>query len=207
MFDRITGVIATGGYLGIAILMLAENLLPPIPSEVVMPLAGFAAARGEMSMIGVVAAGSAGSLAGAAFRYLVGQRLGAARLKGLAGRHGRLLTVTPDEIDRASSWFDRHGGVAVLLGRVVPAVRTFVPVPAGIAAMPFWRFAAYSAVGTAAWSSLLAAAGALLGQDHDHVAAWPNPVSTAVVAILLGAYPWRGATWRPAGQAEGGPPR
>lgn len=197
MFDWITGIIAAGGYLGIAFLMLAENVFPPIPSELVMPLAGFVAGSGELNLIGVVVAGSAGSLAGAAFWYWVGRRLGIARLQRLAARHGRWLTVTPEEIGRASDWFDRHGAAAVLLGRMVPAVRTFVSVPAGIARMPAWRFCAYSAVGTAAWSSLLAVAGALLGRNYELVSAWLDPVSTVIVVALVGIYLWRVATWRP----------
>src|SRR3546814_7553399 len=107
MFDWITGLVEDGGYLGVAALMLAENLFPPIPSELIMPLAGFAAARGDLNIILVVASGAAGSLLGAVFWYAVGCWLGSERLKRWAGRHGRWLTLAPDDIDKAVAWFDR----------------------------------------------------------------------------------------------------
>jgi membrane protein YqaA with SNARE-associated domain len=131
MFDWITGLVERTGYVGIALLMLAENVFPPIPSELIMPLAGFAAAQGELGMAGVVAAGTAGALAGALLWYGLGRWVGLERLKRWAAEHGRWLTVSPDDLDRAAAWFGRHGGAAVLVGRLVPAVRTLISVPAG----------------------------------------------------------------------------
>src|SRR3546814_87088 len=143
MFDWITGLVEDGGYLGIATLMLAENLFPPIPSELIMPLAGFAAARGDLNILLVVASGAAGSLLGAVFWYAIGCWLGRERLKRWAGRHGRWLTLAPDDIDKACAWFDRHSAKAVFFGRLVPAVRTLISVPAGIAGMGRRRFLLY----------------------------------------------------------------
>jgi membrane protein DedA with SNARE-associated domain len=196
MFDRITGLVEQTGYLGIALLMLAENVFPPIPSELIMPLAGFAAARGELGMAGVVAAGTAGALAGALFWYGLGRWVGLERLKRWAAEHGRWLTVSPDDLDRAAAWFGRHGGAAVLVGRLVPAVRTLISVPAGVAGMALPRFLAYSAVGTALWTALLAAAGYLLGEQHQEVGAYLDPVSDAVLALLALGYLYRVATFR-----------
>ena len=162
MFDWITGIIGSIGALGVAALMFLENVFPPIPSELIMPLAGFVAANGGASFWVMVAAGTAGSLAGALLWYWIGARLGPERLRRLAARHGRWLTVAPDDIDRASDWFGRRGRAAVLLGRLVPTVRTFVSVPAGIAGMPLAPFVGYTLAGTLLWTALLAGAGYLL---------------------------------------------
>jgi len=192
MFDWITGIVRSVGLVGIALLMFLENVFPPIPSELIMPLAGFEAARGSLSLVGVIIAGSIGSLAGAALWYWIGLRIGSARLKRLARRHGRWLTISPANVDQANAWFARRrGGVAVLLGRLIPTVRTFISVPAGVARMPLPRFLAYSALGTGAWTTLLALAGYLLESQYARVSAWLNPVSTAVVVLLLGGYLWR----------------
>lgn len=198
MFDWIEGFVAQAGYLGLALLMFAENVFPPIPSELIMPMAGHAAARGEMSLGLVVLAGSAGSLLGALLWYVIGRWLGARRLRRLAGRHGRWLTLAPEEVDRACGWFNRHGGKAVLLGRMVPAVRTLISVPAGIAGMALAGFLAFSAVGTAIWSAVLAVAGYLLEGQSAEVSAWLDPISTAVVIGLVGVYLYRVATFRSA---------
>ncbi|MGE0743839.1 MAG: DedA family protein [Rhodospirillales bacterium] len=195
MLDRIAAFVGESGYAGIALLMLAENLFPPIPSELIMPMAGYAAARGELNLYLAIAAGTAGSLLGAAFWYGVGWWVGSARLKRWAARHGRLLTVTPEEIDRACAWFDRHGGAAVLVGRVVPGVRTFISVPAGIAAMPAARFAAWTALGTAAWTSALAIAGYVLGEQYGTAARWVDRAAVAVAGLCVAGYAYRVATF------------
>ena len=197
MFDWITALVRQTGYLGIAFLMLAENVFPPIPSELIMPLAGFTAARGHLSLVLVIAAGTLGSLAGVSLWYWVGVRLGADRLKRLARRHGRWLTLSPADVDRAEGWFDRHGGAAVLLGRLVPTVRTLISVPAGVSGMPFWRFLAYSAVGTLAWTALLALAGYWLEASYDRVADVVGPVSNVLVGLLVAGYLYRVATFKP----------
>ena len=196
MFDWIAGLVEDGGYLGIAALMFAENLFPPIPSELIMPLAGFAAARGDLNIALATAAGAAGSLLGALFWYYVGRWLGSARLKRWAGRHGRWLTLTPGDIDRSCAWFNRHSGKAVFIGRLVPAVRTLISVPAGIAGMGLPRFLLYSALGTVLWTAFLAGLGYLLGDQYRKVADWSNPLSNAVIGILVIWYLYRVATFR-----------
>jgi membrane protein DedA with SNARE-associated domain len=196
MFEWIAKLVEDGGYLGIAALMLAENLFPPIPSELIMPLAGFAAARGELNLVLTILAGAAGSLAGAFFWYAVGCWLGSARLKRWAGRHGRWLTLTPGDIDRSCAWFNRHSGKAVFIGRLVPAMRTLISVPAGIAGMGLPRFLLYSALGTVLWTTFLAGLGYLLGEQYRKVADWTNPVSNAVIGILVIWYLYRVATFR-----------
>lgn len=196
MLEWISDFVGRTGYVGILLLMLAENVFPPIPSELIMPLAGYHAARGTLSMAGVVAAGTAGSLAGAAFWYGVGRWVGAERLKRLALRHGRWLTLAPADVDEADAWFDRHGTKAVLIGRLVPGIRTLISVPAGIAAMPPVAFVAWTLAGTLLWTTLLALAGHVLESEYRTVAGWVGPVGNAVVAGLAVAYVWRVATFR-----------
>lgn len=184
MFDWITGLMEATGYLGILLLMLAENVFPPIPSELIMPLAGFAAAQGRLSIVLVVLAGTAGSLLGALFWYVLGRWLGGERLRRLAARHGRWLTLSPGEIGQAEDWFRRHGAKAVLLGRLIPAVRTLISVPAGITGMRLPGFLAWTALGTGLWTALLAGAGYLLQGQYALVAAYVNPASNVVVGLL-----------------------
>jgi membrane protein DedA with SNARE-associated domain len=139
-------------------MMLAENVFPPIPSELIMPLAGFVAAKGQLNPVLVVLAGTLGSLLGALPWYYAGRWLGEARVCAFAARHGRWLTLGEKEIGQAIRWFERHGRIAVLVGRLVPTVRTLISLPAGMARMPLLPFLAYSAVGTLAWTAALTAA-------------------------------------------------
>lgn len=196
MFDWIVWAIGTLGAAGVGLLMFLENVFPPIPSELIMPLAGFTAAQGDTSFPAILAAGTLGSLAGAVLWYWIGRRLGAERLKQLAARHGRWLTICPEDIDRSNDWFGRHGGAAVFFGRLVPTVRTFISVPAGVARMSPWRFLAWTTAGTTIWTALLAGAGYLLQSQYARVSDWLNPVSAGVVVLLVAWYLWRVATWK-----------
>ncbi|MGE0257235.1 MAG: DedA family protein [Alphaproteobacteria bacterium] len=195
MFDWIIGFIERTGYFGIAAMMLAENVFPPIPSELIMPLAGFTAARGELSIVGAVLVGSVGSVLGSTLWYFIGYWLGGERLRRVAARHGRWLTVTPDDIDAACAWFDRHGGKAVLIGRLVPAVRTLISVPAGIAKMPLLPFLVYSGIGTLVWTALLGAAGFYLETQYRLVGDLLDPVADVVIGILAVWYIYRVVTF------------
>jgi membrane protein DedA with SNARE-associated domain len=195
VLDWITGFIERTGYFGVALLMFAENVFPPIPSELIMPLAGFTAARGELNIVGAVLVGSVGSVLGSTLWYFAGYRLGDDRLKRLAARHGRWLTVTPADIDKACAWFNRHGGKAVLVGRLVPTVRTLISVPAGIAEMRLLPFLIYSGIGTLFWTALLGGAGFLLEAQYQLVADWVDPLSYVVVGVLGLWYIYRVVTF------------
>jgi len=194
MFDWITAFLEASGYFGIAFLMFIENVFPPIPSGLVMRLAGFNGASGAQTRWGVILAGTIGSVSGALFWYWVGRRIGEERIKRLARKHGRWLTLHPVEITQVSEWFDRHGRIAVLIGRLVPTIRTLISVPAGVARMPLRQFMAWSTIGTAVWTGFLSVAGYLLESQYERVQAWLNPVSTAVVLGILGYYLFR--VWR-----------
>lgn len=191
MADWITELIAEHGYLALFTLMFLENVFPPIPSELIMPFAGYAVARGNIDPIGAVIAGSAGSLLGALAWYVVGYRLGAERFRRIVKRHGRWLTLTESDVDRAQEWFNRYGGVAVCIGRLIPAVRSVISVPAGIAQMPLRRFLLWSSLGTVAWTSLLTGLGYLLGTRFKEVDKWLQPVSLTIVALAVGVYLYR----------------
>ena len=196
MFDWITGLIRSSGYLGIALLMLAENIFPPIPSELIMPLAGFLSANGDLSLLLVMIAGSIGSLVGLSFWYWVGLKLGTERLKRFSDKHGRWLTMSRRDIERADEWFDKHGGWAVMIGRLIPTVRTLISVPAGVSDMKFGKFILFSAIGTFAWTAILTLAGYWLQGSYDMVANYVGPVSNVVVAGIAIFYFYRVITFK-----------
>ncbi len=185
------------GVFGIALLMFLENIFPPIPSELIMPLAGYLSTRGEMSIVAVIAAGSAGSLLGIVPWYFLGRLLGEDKLKSFAARHGRWLTMSPGDIEQAGRHFRNNGKLSVLIGRLIPTVRTLISVPAGIARMPFLQFAVYSAIGSVIWTSVLALAGYGLGQAYETVKDYVDPVATGVLCLITAAYLYRVATFKP----------
>lgn len=197
MFELITDFLKSSGYLGVFLLMAAENIFPPIPSEMIMPFAGFVVARGDLGLAGVLIAGTLGSVAGALPWYYAGKVYGRDRLKKLAARHARWLTVTPEDIEDSLRTFEKHGGKAVLFGRLVPAIRTLISVPAGIAKMPLPKFLLYSTVGSLVWTAVLTSAGFLLEGNYTRVAKYVDPVSKTILGILLAWYLYRVASYRP----------
>ncbi|SFV37592.1 membrane protein DedA, SNARE-associated domain [Devosia crocina] len=197
MSDFIIGFITDWGYLGIFLLMVAENLFPPIPSELIMPFAGYVAANGDLSTMGVLIAGTVGSVLGTSAWYVVARLLGLARFTWLCNRFGRFATLSEDDIDKAQHWFERHGSLAVFAGRLMPAIRTLISVPAGLAKMPFGRFLVISTLGSLIWTGILTAAGLLLHENYHAVEAYIDPVSTGVVVLAVVIYIWRFITWKP----------
>ena len=198
MFDWITAQISNFGYAGIAFLMFLENLFPPIPSELIMPLAGFVADRGFLSLPVVILSGTLGSVAGALLWYEVARRVGKERLKRWAGKHGRWLALHPHDFDKSEDWFRRHGKSAVFIGRMVPGIRTLISVPAGFGKMPFLPFLGWTTLGSLLWCSALTVAGYLLGPHYDRVEAWLNPVSTGILLLIAGLYFYRVINWKAA---------
>jgi membrane protein DedA with SNARE-associated domain len=196
VFDWMVNLIEKTGYAGIALLMLLENVFPPIPSEVIMPLAGFSAAQGTLSFMGVAIAGTIGSLGGAYFWFLIGRWIGPKRLKRFAAKHGRWLTLHPDEVDQARAFFSRHQAFALFFGRLIPAIRSLISVPAGVNCIPISTFLLWSSLGTALWTVLLAGAGYLLESQYEKVSEWLNPVSNIVFAGLAAWYVYRVARFK-----------
>lgn len=197
MFDWITGVIEGSGYLGITLLMLLEHVFPPIPSELIMPLAGYVASQEDLALSGVILAGTLGSVAGTTLWYWAGTRLGAQRVRNFVCRRGRWVALTASDIDRTAQWFERHGESAVLIGRIIPTVRSLISLPAGIACMPFRRYLVFTLIGSTLWTALLAIAGYMLGGRYDQVGDWVNPVSTVVFIAIAVAYVYRVFTIEP----------
>ena len=195
MTDWIGGLIEQWGAAGVAFLMFIENVFPPIPSEIVLPLAGYRVAEGDLSLAAALFAGSAGSLAGVTLWYCAAIRLGAGGMRRFARKRGRWLTLTPGDIDKVDEWFRKHGALAVLFGRLVPGIRTLISVPAGICGMPLGRFLLFTTIGTALWSSALLLAGYFLGENFDRVEGYLSPIGDAVLVGLAAWYLYRVATF------------
>ncbi len=193
MVEWITSTMTSMGYVGIALLMFAENLFPPIPSELIMPLAGFTVAQGKMNFVLAVVAGVVGTMLGALPWYYAGKLLGEERLKSLADKYGKWITVSSRDIDKADNWFDRHGSKAVFFCRLVPGVRTLISLPAGLSEMHLVPFLIYSTIGSALWIVALTYAGYLLGDNYDRVDEYLGPVSKIVlVTLIIGFALWVG---------------
>lgn len=192
-------VIAEGGVAGIFALTLVETVFPPIPSEVVMPMAGIAAAKGQVTLASALIGGIAGSMLGNILLFVVARRLGATRFEAWVARHGRWLTLDVATLQRVRRWFARHGGWAVGLGRCVPGIRSLISVPAGLIDMRWSRFLLWSTLGTGVWVSGLTVAGFGLGSAGlPLVERWLGPVSNAIIVIAAATYVFRLLTWRPA---------
>lgn len=184
MSDWIKSIIENFSYPGIFVLMVLENLFPPIPSELIVPLAGFVSTQGRLTLVGVIVAGTLGSVAGAAVLYWFGRKLGNESLRRWCDRRGHWIGLSRSDLDRSERWFGRHGRWTVLLGRMVPGVRSLISIPAGAAGMTFGLFLSYTAVGSAGWTAALAWAGHLLGHNYERVEHVIGPVSTAVVGVI-----------------------
>ena len=172
------------GSLGVGLLILLENLIPPIPSEVVLPLAGFRASTGTLNVVGVWVAATAGAVLGALLLYGLGAWLGYDRLHRLAG-HRWFIIASQRDIDRGHELFERHGTRMVLFARCVPFLRSVVSIPAGISGMPLLRFAVLTAIGSGVWNAVFIALGWWLGERWDQVQSWLGPVSYVVVGLLV----------------------
>lgn len=200
MNEFIIRVIEEGGYLGIALLMVIENVFPPIPSELIMGLGGVAVARGTMQFWPLLIAGTVGSTLGNYFWFLAGDKWGYRRLQPLIDRWGRWLTVEWEDIERATAFFRRHGQWVVFFLRFSPFLRTMISLPAGLAHMSHIRFLAYTFAGAAIWNVLLIWGGRWLGRYFEQSQEWLDWLVIGGIAIGLAAYAWRVATWKPRAQ-------
>jgi membrane protein DedA with SNARE-associated domain len=190
MIEWVTDLVAAGGWLGVLGLMFLENLFPPIPSEVIMPLAGFAAARGQMSFTLAVIAGIVGTLLGNAFWYELSRAIGSARIRPLFARYGRWFAVDDKDFDKAETTLRRYGPIALFFGRLLPGIRTLISIPAGLAQIPRLVFYVWTALGSAVWILFLTSAGYWMEDHYDKVEGWLGPLSYVVVAGILGTYAW-----------------
>jgi len=192
-----TEVIRTIGYPGIALLIALEAVFPPIPSEVILPLTGSLSASGTFNFVLVVLSAIIGSCMGATFLYSVGRGGGEERIAGWLDRYGKFMLLNRSDLYATKGWFGRHGTWAVLVARLLPGMRTFVSVPAGLVSMPYFRFILLTAVGSGLWNGFLVAAGYFLGKNWDQVQGWIAPFGPIVygfifllVAIFVGRRLW-----------------
>lgn len=192
--EWVTDVIDALGYLGVAFLVFLENLFPPIPSEIVLPFAGFVARDGDASLAGMIAAATVGSVVGAWTLYGIAAWIGPLRLHGFVVRYGGWFRLTNDDLARAEHWFDRRAVAAVLVGRCVPLIRSLVSIPAGFRRMPLGPFTLYTVVGSLVWNSALIGAGYLLRHNWERVSDYVDWFQYVVVLGIVAALAWY--AWR-----------
>ncbi|WP_193337777.1 DedA family protein [Devosia beringensis] len=200
MTDWIIQTIAELGYVGIFLVMLAESIFPPIPSELIIPFAGFAAASGDLNLFGVIATATLGAVVGMLPWYYAGRLFGLARVRFLADRFGRFMAFNADEIDIAVGWFTRFGPIIVLFGRLMPLIRTLISIPAGLSRMSLPVFLAASTAGALIWNTILTMAGYILHEHYHVIEVVLDPLSYGVLALVVLVYLFRVVTWKPSKQ-------
>ncbi|MDI3327731.1 MAG: DedA family protein [Alicyclobacillaceae bacterium] len=180
------------GYFGVFLAMTLESACIPLPSEVIMPFAGYMVWRGSFDFAGVVAAGTVGNVVGSLIAYYVGVRGGRTFLE----RYGRYFLISDRHLRQADEWFAKRGEITVLVGRLLPGVRTFISLPAGIARMDIKRFILYTAVGSLPWAWMLAWAGWKLGQNWESIREYTHPLLLATGIAVAAGLVWWWVAWR-----------
>ena len=179
-------IISSMGYIGLYLVMFLENVFPPIPSEVVLPLAGSLTLTGRFSIFWITIIGMMGSLTGAFFFYGLGKWLGEPRVRMIIEKYGRFALLSTDDLDRSLEWFDKYDDWVIFFSRMVPIVRSLISIPAGIASMKIGKFSFYTVLGTALWSFILALGGRLLGEQWPLIAEWINTYQNIVLVVAVG---------------------
>lgn len=185
MTSWIKTIVEQFSYPGIVFLMFLENVFPPIPSELIMPLAGFFSTEGKLTLTGIIVAGTIGSVLGALPLYYLGRWAGEERIRRWCDRHGHWIGVSAKDLAKSRKWFEKHGTKTVLVCRLIPGIRSLISIPAGIAEMNLFKFLAYTTLGSAVWTAALAAAGRSLGSKYEAVEHVIGPISTAIVVGII----------------------
>jgi len=180
----VESVISTMGYPGLYLVMFLENVFPPIPSEVVLPLAGSLTLTGRFSIPIITIVGMLGSLTGAFLFYGLGKWLGEQRVRALVAKYGRYALLSTDDLDKSLQWFDKYDEWVIFFSRMVPIVRSLISIPAGIASMNIAKFSFYTILGTALWSFVLSFGGRLLGEQWPLIADFINTYQNVVLVLL-----------------------
>lgn len=188
--EWIISIMEQMGYWGIALLMFLDNIFPPIPSEVIMPSAGYTASQGQLHIVGVIVAGCIGSLVAAAVLYWIGYKFNHATIFRFVDRYGKYLFLKSSDVQKSLVWFEKHGHRIVFIGRMVPAVRSLISIPAGMSRMPFWKFMLYSSLGTIIWTTFLAYIGFYFGENQALMHQIFSQVGYIIIAILLVITAW-----------------
>lgn len=197
LLDAGQHIVQVLGYPGLTAVIFLEHVFPPTPSDIILPLSGYLAAMGPLSLAGVIAATSAGSVFGSLTLYVAGRQLGEEKLRRLLRRYGRYATFEEIELDRLLAWFSRYGCVVVMVARVVPVARSLISIPAGMNRMPIGRFLVFSAIGATFWNSALIMAGYLLGHNWSEAVLWIDRYQYVLMVITIPAaglilgYRWR----------------
>ncbi len=172
------------GYFGVFLLILLENIFPPIPSEVILTLGGFMTTTTTMTKFGVIIASTLGSVIGAAILYGIGTLLDVERLEKIVGKYGKYLRLTIKDIHKADAWFDKYGVWAVFFGRLVPLVRSLISIPAGMSNMKFGLFLLFTTLGTLIWNTVLVSVGAAVGDNWHEIVGYMDIYSNVAYAII-----------------------
>ncbi len=181
------------GYVGIALVMFAENIFPPIPSELVMPFAGWLARDGKMDLVTSMVAGTSGSVAGAIVLYYLGAWANEPIIRRFVRAYGRYWLLTEEDVDRTMAFFARHGGAVTFFGRMIPIIRSLISVPAGMNRMPMVPFLVYTTAGSAIWTAALTIGGWILGENWPQIIGIVNQYERAfLVVMVIGAVAWFG---------------
>lgn len=185
IIEWVLGIMAKFGYFGIIFAMFAENVFPPIPSELIMPAAGFAAARGDLNILLVIVAGTFGSVVGAMPLYYLGTLFNKERLMAFTKKYGKYVFVRPEDVLSSDAWFDKHGKKAVFFGRMVPGIRSLISIPAGMNKMPLTSFLVLTTLGASIWTTILTLAGFYLGKNYEVIATMLAPYSKIFLVLAV----------------------
>jgi membrane protein DedA with SNARE-associated domain len=184
MQSWITEFMEQFGYLGIFLMITLENVFPPIPSEIILPFGGFMTTYSDLTIPGVIAAATAGSVLGAVILYGIGRLLDVDRLEKIVGRWGHLLRVKKEDIRKADAWFDKYGYWTVLFCRMIPLIRSLISIPAGMSHMNFWLFLLFTTLGTLIWNIILVSVGAVLGSSWENILHFMDIYSNVTYALI-----------------------
>ena len=182
--DWATAIVEQLGYVGVAMLVALENLFPPIPSEVVLGLAGYTASQGDATVVGMIIAATIGSLVGALALYGLAAAIGPVRVRAIVIRYGAWIGFGETDLDRAEDWFDRRSRSAVLLCRCVPLIRSLISIPAGFRRMPLLAFTTFTLIGSLVWNTILISAGYALADQWERILDYTEPFQTLVVVVI-----------------------
>jgi len=181
-------VVQSIGYIGIALLMFVENIFPPIPSEVIMPFAGSLTTRGELNLAGVLISGTTGAVAGAVAIYYIGVWFGEARVRDWFQNHGRYLLMSEEDFDKAIETFNNHGKSMILVGRLMPTIRSLISLPAGLEKMNMATFLLFTAIGTTIWNAILTFGGVWMGNNWQQIKSFVDTyayIFWGIIALLV----------------------
>lgn len=183
--EWVLAIMAKFGYLGIIFAMFAENVFPPIPSELIMPAAGFAAARGDLHILLIIVAGTFGSVLGALPLYYFGTLFNKDRLILFTKKYGKYVFIKSEDVLSSDAWFNKHGKKAVFFGRMVPGIRSLISIPAGMNKMPLVSFLVLTALGASIWTTILTLVGFYLGKNYEVIATILAPYSKVFLLLAI----------------------